>query len=78
MKPIAYVLLGGLSMALVACGDKPQTLSPGSASKQDAAAFTGTGSPYVAPGWKPGDKASWEQHLKARMQTSQNDYTKAN
>ena len=64
--------------ALCACGDKPQTLGTGSASKQDSAAFTGTGSAYVAQGWKPGDKASWEQHLKARMQNGQNDYSKAN
>ena len=64
--------------ALAACGDKPQTLGTGTASKPDAAAFNGTGSQFVAPGWKPGDKASWEQHLKARMQNGQNDYSKAN
>ena len=67
-----------IAMAVVACGDKPQAMSPGSASKQDAAAFSGTGSAYMDKGWKPGDKASWEQHLKARMQNGQNDYSKAN
>ena len=67
-----------IAMALVACGDKPQATNPGSASKQDAAAFAGTGSAYMDKGWKPGDKASWEQHLKTRMQNGQNDYTKAN
>ena len=61
---------------LAACGDKPQEL--GSAARQDTAAFNGTGSPFVAPGWKPGDKASWEQHLRARAQNSQNDYSKTN
>ncbi len=66
------------ALALVACSDKPQDLNAGSASKQDAAAFTGTGSAFVAQGWKPGDKASWEQHLKTRMQNGQNDYSKAN
>jgi hypothetical protein len=65
-------------MALVACSDKPQALNPGSASKQDTAAFAGTGSAYMDKGWKVGDKASWEQHLKTRMQNGQNDYTKAN
>lgn len=64
--------------ALAGCGDKPQTLGTGTASKPDAAAFNGTGSQFVAPGWKPGDKVSWEQHLKARMQNGQNDYSKAN
>jgi hypothetical protein len=71
---LAITTLGTLG----ACGDKPQTLGTGTASKQDAAAFSGTGSQFVAQGWKPGDKASWEQHLKARMQNGQNDYSKAN
>ncbi len=63
---------------LVACSDKPQALNAGSASKQDATAFSGTGSAYMDKGWKAGDKASWEQHLKTRMQNGQNDYSKAN
>ena len=64
---------------LAACGDKPQELQSGSASKKDAAAYNGTGSAaFVAQGWKQGDKASWEQHLKTRMQNGQNDYSKAN
>jgi membrane-bound lytic murein transglycosylase B len=33
---------------------------------------------FTAPGWKAGDKVAWEQHLKARMQNSQNDYSKIN
>ncbi|MEO8653556.1 MAG: hypothetical protein ABI409_05475 [Ramlibacter sp.] len=61
--------------ALSACTEKPQTLSSGV--KVDAAAFQGTGLPYVVPGWKQGDKASWEQQLKTRTQ-SQNDYAKVN
>jgi len=77
MKRGPMLVLGALALVtLTACGDKPQTL--GSASKQDLAAFNGTGSPFVAPGWKPGDKTSWESHLKARMQNSQNEYSKAN
>jgi hypothetical protein len=73
MNRVTTVGLVVLAMsAFAACGDKPQTLSA------DAAAFNGTGSQFVAQGWKPGDKASWEQHLKARMQNGQNDYSKAN
>ncbi len=63
-------------LALGACGEKPQEI--GAASKKGAPAFNGTGSAFVASGWKPGDKASWESHLRARMQNSQNDYSKAN
>ncbi|CAM3708019.1 hypothetical protein [Polaromonas hydrogenivorans] len=59
--------------ALSACGEKPQTLG---GRKSDAAAFQGAQNPFVAPGWKPGDKSSWEQGLKARMQNSQNEYSK--
>jgi hypothetical protein len=73
MKRIALVAV--IAAALAACGDKPQTLGT---PKQDAAPYTGTGSAFTAPGWKPGDKTSWEQHLKARQQNSQNDYSKMN
>jgi len=59
--------------ALAACGETPQTLEH---SKHDTAAFQGTGLPYVAPGWKPGDKTSWEQQLKTRTQQGQNEYAK--
>ena len=44
----------------------------------DTAAFQGTGMPFAAPGWKQGDKVSWEQQLKTRTQNGQNDYTKVN
>jgi hypothetical protein len=66
-----FLVLAGLS----ACGEKPQTLGT---SKSDVASFQGAQNQFVAPGWKPGDKSSWEQGLKARMQNSQNEYSKAN
>jgi hypothetical protein len=78
MASMNTTLMLAAVLALSACGDKPQALNAGSASKLDAAAFTGTGSAFVDKGWKPGDKASWEQHLKTRMQNGQNDYSKAN
>jgi hypothetical protein len=59
--------------AVAACGEKPQTLG---GVKSDTAAFQGTGNAFAAPGWTQGDKASWEQGLKARAQNSQNEYTK--
>lgn len=71
-KTLMLIAAAGL---LAACGDKPQTLG---GAKQDAAPYSGTGKPYVDAGWKPGDKASWESHLKARGQNSQNEYTKTN
>lgn len=59
--------------ALAACGEKPQVLQ---SSKSDVPAYQGAGDGYTAPGWKPGDKTSWEQGLKTRMQNTQNEYTR--
>ena len=61
---------------LSACSEHAQTIGTGV--RQDTAAFQGTGMPFTAPGWKPGDKVSWEQQLKTRTQNGQNDYTKVN
>ncbi|MEK9951228.1 MAG: hypothetical protein VW687_03570 [Curvibacter sp.] len=46
--------------------------------KSDAPSYNGTGKAYVDPGWKPGDKASWETKLKARGQYGQNEYNRVN
>ena len=73
MTRVAAVIAAALLAA--GCGEKPQSLG---AVKQDSAAFQGTGMPYTVPGWKQGDRASWEQQLKTRTQTGQNDYTKVN
>jgi hypothetical protein len=69
---VLMVLMAGV---LVACGEKPQEL--GGAGRQDTAAYKGTGvTAFTAGDWKPGDKVSWEQKLKARGQYGQNDYTR--
>ncbi len=60
---------------LAACGEVDQSLS---GAKQDAPSHSGTGKAYVAPDWKPGDKASWESRLKARGQYGQNEYNRVN
>ena len=60
-------------MALAACGDKPQSAG---GVKSDIAAFQGTTNPYNAPGWKAGDKTAWEQQLKTRAQSGQNEYNR--
>ena len=59
--------------ALAACSEKPQTLG---GVKGDVAAYQGVDTPYAAPGWKRGDRTSWEQGLKARAQNTQNEYSK--
>ncbi|WP_293604519.1 hypothetical protein [Polaromonas sp. UBA4122] len=67
------VLITAAVMALAACGEKPQT---GYGVKSDVPAFQGAEDPFVAPGWKVGDKTSWEQGLNARGQNTQNEYSK--
>lgn len=71
------MLLSALAVlaGLTACGEKPQTLG---VNTTDVAAYKGAENQFVVPGWKVGDKTSWEQGLKARMQNSQNEYSKTN
>ena len=58
---------------LSACGDKAQTMG---GVKGDIAPYQGVDNKFAAPGWKAGDKTSWEQALKARANNTQNEYTK--
>jgi hypothetical protein len=74
MKRVHLILSTTLAVAaLTACGEKPQT---GAGIRGDAAPFAGTGSNFMNPGWKAGDKASWEAQLKTRQQYGQNEYTR--
>jgi len=60
---------------LSACGEKPQEMG---GTRSDAAPYVGVGkSQYQQPGWKVGDKASWEQQLKSRAQYGMNEYSRA-
>ena len=61
------------TLALTGCGEKPQT---GAGIRSDAPSYAGTGSNFTQPGWKAGDKTSWEAQLKARQQYGQNEYTR--
>jgi hypothetical protein len=72
MKSACIALAFG-ALALAGCAEKEQTAG---GFKSDSAPFSGTNRPYVASGWKPGDKTSWEQQLKTRTVQGQNDYAK--
>jgi len=62
-------------VALVGCGERPQTQGGLTAAKRDAPAYTGGESSRFAPaGYQSGDKNAWAQHLKARAQNTQSDY----
>lgn len=74
MKKLVLIVFS--AFLLVACGEKPQSVG---GSQRDEPAFMGTGmAAFTAPGWKPGDKTSWELGLRARMQYGQNEYSRSN
>ena len=68
-----WIVAAALAVAaLGACGEKPQTTG-NSAKKSDTRAYEGASAPYVAAGWKAGDRASWEEQMRSRVQ-NQNEY----
>ena len=76
MRRLALLLPVFAALASVsACGEKPQTLG---VNKNHVPSYQGAKNQFVAPGWQTGDKTSWEQALKARMQNTQNEYSKTN
>jgi hypothetical protein len=65
------------ALALAGCGEREQTAGQGGTKKSDAKAWQGAQSAtYAAPGWKAGDKDSWETQVKTRAQQGQNEYTR--
>lgn len=65
-------LLGAV-FVLAACGEKVQTMPVGTAKKVDGRPWQIVDNGFVAPGWTPGDEASWNAQLSKRAQ-GQNDY----
>ncbi|MBC8058305.1 MAG: hypothetical protein H7Y61_17155 [Rhizobiales bacterium] len=64
-------------LSLAACGDRPQTMDA-TGKKTDAQAWSVSeraNPAYKLPGWKAGDKTSWENELRQRAQ-AQNDYAR--
>ena len=72
-KPIFYAACIALVLGLAACSEKPQTITTG---KGGAPAAAGTGTPFMEPGWKAGDQASWEEQMRSRAQHGQNEYSR--
>ena len=65
------------TLALAACGEKPQTMDA-SSSKADAQAWSvsdAANPAFKASGWKAGDKTSWDDQIRQRHQ-AQNDYAR--
>ena len=68
------IALAMMAVAVAGCGEKPQTAT--TQKKSDAKAWEGAQGGNVAAGWTPGDKASWEDQMRARAQ-NQNEYSRS-
>ena len=66
-------VVAAASLGLMACSEKPQTAV---IKKADTEPWVSSSSGFVAPGWKEGDRGSWEEQLRSRAQ-GQNEYAKA-
>jgi hypothetical protein len=65
-----------LITGLAACGEKPQVA--GSTVKGQQPAYVGTGvGPYTDAGWKAGDATSWDEQMRTRTQSGQNEYVRS-
>jgi hypothetical protein len=75
VKSILILSAAVAAFALAGCAEREQTAT---GIKSDAAPWQGTSKqpPFMAAGWKQGDRANWEQQLKVRTVNGQNDYVK--
>lgn len=72
MKLIAITCTALACLTLGACSEREQTAG---ARKSDTPASATPAGAFTAPGWKAGDKTSWETQLAARART-QNEYNR--
>lgn len=72
MKPVLVGVAIGAALMLAGCGEKDQSL-PATVKKTSAPPWKGAQDPFVARGWTPGDKDSWEAEIRSRNQ-KQNEY----
>jgi predicted small lipoprotein YifL len=69
----ALLVAAVVVVAFAACGEKVQTIPVGTAKKADTQVWQTQDKRFLAPGWSPGDQASWEAQMTNRAQ-GQNDY----
>lgn len=71
------LMLAASALLLAACGEIDQSKTAGNTYRDDVPASQGAKNAYVASGWEPGNKGSWENQIRARGQL-QNEYQKVN
>jgi hypothetical protein len=73
MRAARLVLVAVAAVLFAACGEKVQTIPVGTAKKVDGQVWQTKDDRFLAPGWTPGDEASWNAQMTNRAQ-GQNDY----
>ena len=75
MKALIALSIATAALAVAGCAEREQTST---GIKSDAQPFNGTSKqpPFMAAGWKQGDRAAWEQQMRVRTVQGQNDYAK--
>ncbi|MEO8310162.1 MAG: hypothetical protein ABI520_03225 [Caldimonas sp.] len=73
MRASRHLGAAAVLVVLVACGERVQTIPVGTAKKVDAQVWQTKDARFLAPGWTPGDEASWNAQMAHRAQ-GQNDY----
>ena len=73
MSALRLGLLGLVATVLAGCGERVQTIPPGGERKADTPVWENKDKRFLAPGWTPGDQASWNAQLVDRAQ-GQNDF----
>lgn len=59
-------------LGLIACAERDQSIS-GAAIKSDGDPWQGAQNDFVARGWTPGNKGSWERQIHTRGQNQNED-----
>ncbi len=73
---LAAVLLL-LAVTLAGCGERAQTSDQLASRRGLQPAWDAAANPFVEPGWKSGDQASWQAQMTKRAQ-NQNEFVRLN
>ncbi len=65
------------ALLLAACGGPSGKADPVVSKKAAQPSWDAAADPFVVPGWKSGDKASWQEQMTKRAQ-NQNEYLRTN
>jgi hypothetical protein len=60
-------------VVIAGCGEKVQTIPPAGERRSDTPVWQTKDQRFLAPGWSPGNEASWNAQMTQRAQ-GQNDY----